>query len=144
MSDWIPRTHEDKLIEQYWKKKGGLFFLEVSIGSQGGKGNWPKGSRVRRIDAIRVEDKDNKIIPSKGYRYEDFYNITEGKSVELIEAKQNLNRLVIGQIIAGHDMFECEYNSKDIKDVILAFNDDPALQWVCKNRGIWVEIFDRE
>ncbi|WJI10464.1 hypothetical protein FGU46_10370 [Methanobacterium sp. CWC-01] len=144
MVDWVPRTHEDKLIYEYWKKKGGLFFLEVTIGSQSGYGNWPQGSGVRRIDAIRIENSDNDILSSKNYRYKDFYNITKGKTVELIEAKQKLNRLVIGQIIAGHDMFQCEYNVNEIKDVILCFKGDPALEWICKNRDIKVDILNGE
>lgn len=62
------------------------------------------------------------------------------KTVELIEVKKNLNRLVIGQVIAGVDMFERQYNISKIIPVILCKNGDPALEWVCEKRNIRVEI----
>lgn len=58
----------------------------------------------------------------------------------MIEVKKNLNRLVIGQVIAGADMFERQYNTSKIIPVILCKNGDPALEWVCKKRNIKVEI----
>ena len=140
MVDWKPRTHEDNLIYQYWKEVGGTFFLEVPIGSQRGNVGWPKGSGIRRIDAIRINSDNDQIIPQKEFNYSKFCDIVENQLVELIEAKQKLNRLVIGQIIAGYDMFECEYSSKNILNVILCFKGDPALEWVCKKRNIQVNI----
>jgi hypothetical protein len=63
-----------------------------------------------------------------------------GKTVELIEAKKSLNRLVIGQIIAGMDMFGRQYQADKIIPVILCQNGDPALEWVCEKRDIKVQI----
>ncbi len=52
------------------------------------------------------------------FSYDDFKKSVSNKSVELIEAKQKLNRFVIGQVIAGYDMFEREYNPQYIEMVI--------------------------
>ena len=47
------RMYEDyKNENQYWTGKKGNLFLEVSIGSNKGLGNWSPGSKVRREEAI--------------------------------------------------------------------------------------------
>jgi len=88
-----PSTLEDNLLHNYWKFKGGILYLEVPIGNST---IWPKGSRIRRIDGIRI------IAPiyekGKITRYnhsQDLSAQVKGKKIELIEAKQKLNRLVI-------------------------------------------------
>jgi len=47
---------------------------------------------------------------------------------------------VIGQIIAGVDMFERQYKVKPDRLVVLCAKGDSALEWVCEKRGISVEI----
>ena len=49
----------------------------------------------------------------KDYTLKGFSELCVGKTVELIEAK-SLNRLVIGQIIAGMDMFGRQYQADKI------------------------------
>ena len=61
--------------------------------------------------------------------------------VELIEVKKKLNRLVIGQSLAGCDMFKQDYRSGDIKNGILCSEGDPTLEWVCSTREIEVKLF---
>ena len=39
----------------------------------------------------------------------EFFEYIQGKTVELIEVKSKLNRLVIGQVITGMDMFKRQY-----------------------------------
>lgn len=131
---FIPRTLEDKLIVRYREEVEGSMFLEVPIGND--KDIWPKESRVRRIDCIRVLDDSNEIY--KSYDRDIFKNIIKDKHIELIEAKKRLNRLVIGQVLVGIDMFIKEYKNKDIKGVILCEIGDPALEVICKERGIEV------
>ena len=133
---FTPKTLEDKLIYKYWEKNKGSLFLEIPIGNN--RNIWPKGSKIRRIDAIRVLDSNNEIY--RPFRLETFQDIIKDKSIELIEAKQNLNRLVYGQIIAGIDMFFKQYKCKDIKGVILCEEGDPALEIICKERHIGVKI----
>ncbi|MDP3035689.1 MAG: hypothetical protein Q8M97_11385 [Methanobacteriaceae archaeon] len=141
---WEPKTFEDKLILNYSLKNPGTYYLEVSIGSSRGNGNWPKKSGIRRIDAINImnDNSENKIFGQTEFSYDDFQKTVSNKSVELIEAKKKLNRLVIGQVIAGYDMFEREYDAHDIEMVILCGKGDPALEWVCEKRNIKVEILD--
>lgn len=71
---------------------------------------------------------------------DEFNKLIQGSTVELIEVKKNLNRLVIGQVIARMDMFERQYQAKKIIPTILCQNGDPALQWVCEKRNIRIHI----
>lgn len=118
-------------------------FLEVPIGNKG-FGDWPLKSKVRRIDGVRLIDgtasEISKVYSSKDYTLKGFFELCAGKTVELIEVKKNLNRLVIGQIIAGVDMFERQYQADKIIPVIFCQNGVPALEWVCEKRDIKVHI----
>lgn len=62
--------------------------------------------------------------------------------MELIEVKKKLNRLVIGQVIAGADMFKRQYGTEMVATVILCEEGDPALGWVCQQRGTRVQIVE--
>lgn len=147
MDSWTPSTKEDKLIYEYWCKKGGHLYLEVPIGNSSGYCNWEKGSKIRRIDAIRLpnenfknqHNKDN-IFSSKQYNTSELPNIFRSNCIELIEAKEKLNRFVIGQVIAGVDMFQRQYKPKEITQTIVCAKGDPALEWVCSKRNIKIEI----
>ena len=135
---FTPKTLEDRLINTYWQEKQGLLFLEVPIGDN--KNIWPKASKIRRIDGIRVEDRENQIL--KPFDLEIFKNAIKNKDIELIEAKKKLNRLVIGQIVVGIEMFKKQYSSGKIKGLILCKEDDPALEIICKEMGIEVVLLD--
>ena len=69
-----------------------------------------------------------------------FNNLLSQKEIELIEVKRKLNRLVIGQIIVGIDMFKKQYGSINIKGVILCTESDPALEEICRERNIIVKV----
>lgn len=137
MQEWKPRTHEDKLLLNYYQSKAGILVLEVPIGSSK---VWPVKSKIRRIDGIRIPNALERIL-----RFTEVINsfdeLIKGQEIELIEVKVKLNRLVIGQIIAGIDMFEREYNHSNIRPIIVCSEGDPALEWVCKKRGIEVVIY---
>ena len=62
--------------------------------------------------------------------------------MEVIEVKSSLNRPVIGQAIAGRDLFERDYEPRTIEPVVVCGSGDPALEWVCRRNGIRVEIVD--
>ena len=141
MGTWIPVTFEDRLIAAYAERRGGKFLLEVPIGSM--RAGWPRGSGTRRIDAIGLPDSQEKtVIPRKELGLTDFTDAITGVDVELIEAKRDLNRLVIGQVVAGFDMLAAEYKPRSVTSVVLCSRGDPALEWVCQQRSIQVEIFD--
>lgn len=140
---WEPVTFKEKIIFNYSLNSPGIFFLEVPIGSSA-YGIWPKKSKVRRLDAINIKNSNSgtEIYGKKFFSFYDFKKRVSNQSVELIEVKRKLNRFVIGQVIAGYDMFEREYNPQDIEMVILCVEADPAMEWVCKKRNIKVEIID--
>ena len=137
---WTAHTKEDGLLKSYWKQKGGCILAEVPIGGPGGPGRWPKNCERRRIDGVRIVSQS---LPKEIYRYgeaRDYLQraIDENAFIELIEVKQKLNRLVIGQILAGQNMFKREYKVRSKRLTIVCARTDGGLEWVCSNRGITV------
>jgi hypothetical protein len=61
-----------------------------------------------------------------------------GKDIEVIEIKRTLDRVVLGQVIIGADLFELEYAPATIKQVVVCGVGDPVLEFVCNRRGIKV------
>ena len=99
-------TFENGLLHDYWDDVKGLMYLEVPVGNRLG-GHWPKGSKVRRIDAVRVPVEDPEqsgIIIRSNYKLKDLSTAFRDKNVEVIEVKRKLNRLVFGQAVAGADV----------------------------------------
>jgi len=143
MKIWKPRTFEDRLLYKYWNESKGDLFLEVPIGNKE-LGNWPPGSKIRRIDGVLLlndlDDNNSRVYPYKDYTIENFNEQAKDNTIELIEVKRKLNRVVIGQVLAGIDMFERQYDAGKIIPVILCHIEDPALEWVCKKRNINVHI----
>ena|ERR671911_1881101 len=148
------RTNEDRLLLKYWREVGGVIFTEVPIVRHGprewplgavryGPRLWPPGAKGRRIDGVRI------VAPPPGLR-DSIYSYVRGASghliasfiagaqVEVIEVKQDLNRPVIGQVIAGADLLEMEYAPAQIDPVVVCAVGDAALEAVCERRGIAV------
>ncbi|REJ09095.1 hypothetical protein [Halobacillus trueperi] len=142
MTESFPKTSEDKLLNKYLEEKGGHLFLEVPIGSNRRNDIWPTGSKVRRFDGVVFPGNTCNIYNYKNYQ--DKFNslITFNYELEVIEVKNKLNRLVIGQVIAGYDMLKREYAGKSINCRIICSEGDPALEWVCKQRNIKVSIYE--
>jgi hypothetical protein len=139
MSKWKPQTLEDKLIDAYWKKNGrGMLYLEVPVGNRVA-GPWKKGSKVRRIDAVRVVSEgaqQDEVMPRKAYKLPDLEKIFNGAEVEVIEAKRRLNRAGFGQAVSGADMFEMQYHPWIVTPVVIYEIGDLALEWVCRKHGV--------
>ena len=138
---WTPVSGEDRLLQNYWKSVGGRIYVEVLIGGRGGKGKWPAGCTTRRIDGVRLEVSDREpgifFFTRNQKRFKT--ELKHSQSVEIIEVKATLNRPVIGQALAGIDMFEREYGVKG-KPVVVTGKNDSALEWVCQRREIRVVI----
>ena len=132
-------TPEDYLILKYLNEVGGIMFAEVIVG-QGGVHKWPAGSKPRRIDAVRIPTSNQKEIVTfrKKLNGDRFKELVTGERVEVIEAKQKLNRLVVGQSIVGADMLDLDYQPYSIKQVIVCKVGDPLLEMIVERRGIQV------
>ena len=143
MSDWSPRTFEDKLLAAYHDAVGGRMYTEVAIAWSRGYMDWPAGHSHRSIDAVRLVEPyfEEDIIPFANHGPE-VLNSVEEADVELIEVKQDLNRNVIGQVVAGRDLFSADYEPASIKGIALCANTDSALEWVCEQENIIVEIYE--
>ncbi len=138
MNKWKPQTLEHKLIHKYWKEKGGALYLEVPVGNHVA-GPFKKGSKVRRIDAVRVVSEgsqQDKVIPRKVYKLPELKEIFNGAEVEVIEAKRHLNRAGFGQAVSGADMFEMQYRPWIVTPVVIYEIGDLALEWVCRKHGV--------
>lgn len=139
---WHPDSPEDRLLARYWEDVGGVLVPEVHIGGTG-PSDWPSGSKSRRLDGLRFRSEyQDEITAPTAFSQDQLRDILEGRHVEVIEVKQSLNRPVIGQAIAGRDMFQRDYQPASIEPVVVCGESDPALEWVCRRNGIRVEIRD--
>lgn len=135
---WVPRSIEDHLLFAYWRRVGGRIYAEVPLGGPGGPGKWPSGCTRRRLDGVRFVGASDPAIVR--YSAGEFRQWVSDADTELIEVKRWLNRLVIGQIIAGRDMFGREYGTDARRSVIICAESDTALEWVCQRHEIFVQI----
>lgn len=132
------KFHEDRLLEKYFKEKGGIFYTEVRIG-MGGVRKYPKDARPRRIDAVRLAGGEAAIIPFNRKLTPEFLQVTQDRRIEVIEIKRSLNRPAIGQVIVGAKLMEKEYpDIRSVQMVILCESRDPLLEMVCREMKIKV------
>lgn len=138
---WEPDTPEDQLLFTYWEEIGGTIIAEVPTGNSG-PARWPEGSNPRRIDGVRFRSKGREeICPPSAFTTKQVKKVVQGRHVEVIEVKQSLNRTVIGQAVAGRELFRRDYNPSSVEPVVVCGSEDPALSWACRQNGIRVEIF---
>lgn len=141
---WTPDTPENRLLVGYWNDVGGVIVTEVHIGKTG-PSNWPPGAGSRRLDGLRFRSEyRDEINTPTAFSQAQLQEIVRDRHVEIIEVKQSLNRPVIGQAIAGRDMFERDYDPRTVEPVVVCGSGDPALEWVCRRNGIRVEIVEPE
>ena len=139
---WTPTTPEDRLLVGYWEQVGGTIITEVNIGDAG-PSRWPEGSSFRRLDGVRFDSEyRNEITKPTVFSSAQIQDIVDDRHVEIIEVKQRLNRPVIGQAIAGRDMFERDYMPRTVEPVVVCGKGDPSLEWVCRRNRIRVEIVE--
>lgn len=135
---WVPRSYEDHLLYAYWRKVGGRIYVEVPIGGGRGPLRWRKGSTTRRIDGVRLPRARDKAIVR--FSPDEFRKALTSTSVELIEIKASLDRYVIGQVVAGRDMFLRHYGPDGLRCVIVCAAKDTALEWVCRKNHIAARV----
>ena len=138
-SAWAPRLNEDFLLEAYWRRARGRIYVEVPIGGSEMTGAWSLPCTRRRLDGVRSSAPE-RLGGMIRFESVEFGREIQTTAVELIEAKPCLNRPVIGQIIAGRDMFERQYGVSAARCTIVCARTDAALEWVCAKHGIHVEV----
>lgn len=139
---WTPKTTENRLLEAYSVKERARIFAEVPFVGKTAHGvaAWQE-SGERRFDGVRFEE-------SRGRASVVLYRDSETeclrllgtKSATIIEVKRKLNRGVIGQIIAGRDLFKKQFKRSPARSVIVCEKSDPALEWVCDKYKIDVVV----
>lgn len=141
MSEWTATSLEDRLLEAYWETVGGRFYTEVPIGWSRGNKKWPAEGEVRYIDAIRLREPyyEEGIVKFSNHS-DEFLHAVHEAAVDLIEIKKKLNRPVIGQILAGREMFEADYWIEELRCTALCERNDPTLEWVCDRHEIDVKV----
>lgn len=139
----MPRdTGEHNSIADYVREVGGRAWFEVPIA---GASHSPRSS-PRYIDAVRIAGlTDGECVDFDAAAFDEDLrrSLDEGLDVELIEAKNRLNRPVIGQIIAGGDLFLDRFPKHGPLRLSVLVDErrgDPALQQVCERRGIRVHL----
>ena len=140
---WRPRYGEDQWLLEYVERLGGRdaagkIYVEVPIGGR----RYGRGAKTRYIDAVRLPG----IRPGgiHYYHQRDFEDDLRDQPVEVIEVKKSLNRTVIGQLIVAHELARAEWPSHDsLRLVALCTAGDPALEWICKQQQIDLEVVGR-
>ena len=136
---WEPRktSKEDYLLEVYIAKNPGLYFTEVPVGNPGSY-PWKSPSNPRKIDAVKIigASLSTKGIYKSGKDITKLKKVFLKKRIQLIEAKQQLNRPVIGQLLVAKELFKEQYNPKEISLLTIVNENiaDGALYWVCEKR----------
>ena len=93
-----------------------------------------------------VEDAPSAKLPDGIYTFDRRKNrgtveeLIAGARVEVVEAKRELNRLVLGQVIIGADLLEMEYGPAEVDQVVVCEVGDPVLELLCARRGIAVVL----
>lgn len=144
MTDWSPQTIEDELLEAYHRDVGNVLVTEVSVPIQKGNKSWPDGYSNRFIDGVRLLGEHTSRIETFSTYGSELLEHSRDAAVEVIEVKQSLNRPVIGQVIAGADLFAAEFEPRSIQRVVVCSDSEPALEWVCEQRGIRVHNVDTD
>ena len=124
---------ENDLLKLYCSNHSGTSFAEVSVG----RIELNKITKDRRIDIVRIKNDHykwfRKYSENKEY-FEDLVN--NNHEIELVEIKTKLNRLVIGQIIAGEYLFKKKYCVKNVSKTILYHIGDELLEDYCNKNEI--------
>lgn len=138
---WRPRQGEDEWLLDYLQglggpERAGKVYVEVPIG---GADRYGPGAKTRFIDAVRLPN----VRPGgiAYYHQRPFEADISAQAAEIIEVKKTLNRTVIGQLVVAEDLARAEWPSTGgVRLVALCTRGDPALEWICEERGIDVEV----
>ncbi len=110
-----PSDTEDRLLEKYWKREGGLLFTEFSV-TKGMDG------RSRRVDAIRFPNPPVKeeAYCSKG-NYDIIRQIIQRHEVELIEVHE-WSFHAFGQVVGKAGIVKNRWNPYEVNKTVIPTN----------------------
>ena len=147
MPNGFPRTGEDRLLLDWWEEQGarGLLVLELKLGLRG-PGSWPAPRRHKRLDGLFLPAAGrNEIVDWSSVGNEALSELVQGHPAVVLESKDSLNTDVIGQAVAGIDMFSRSFPAHGRLDAWATVWGpvDPALAWVASRRGIHIHAAQR-
>lgn len=123
----------------------GLLVLEVRIG-EGGPGDWPDRRRHKRLDGLHVPGAGrDEIVDCRDVGSTALGELVENSAVAVLESKDTLNVDVIGQAVAGVDMFSRSFprHSRLESWATVWGPANPALRWVAHRRGVNIHVAER-
>ena len=133
--EWSPKTLEDDLISKYHYSCYGTLYLEVPITLSN------KIENARYVDAILINDTFFRVYVPKTYSVESLISYIRDKKITVIEAKEKLNRNVVGQILVAKYLIEQVMSPSTIEMLIVTKLDNPDIRSFCMENGISVKIF---
>ena len=147
MPNWFPKSGEDRLLLDWWEQRGGrgLLVLEVRLG-EGGPGDWPDRRRHKRLDGLHLSEAgQDEIVDWRDVGSTALGELVESSAVSVLESKDILNVDVIGQAVAGVDMFSRSYPGHGrLESWATVWGPaDPALRWVAHRRDVNVHVAER-
>ena len=134
---WKPTTFEEQLLQRYLEDNPGTLFLEVPVGGSKNIQN------ARRIDAVLIPNSETKVLTRSEYSLDDLKENLVNNDIHIIEAKQTLNRTVIGQIEVGSALFYRKFGFKNTHQIVLCACGEIDLEWYCEENNIDVVIYSQ-
>jgi hypothetical protein len=134
---------ENVLIPRFHEKFGGHIFHRVTVGTHRVRNLWGSNGRHREIDAVRLKigDREESCQLSYSSTKQVFFEHIKQRRVApwLLEAKTELNRGLIGQIIVGAHLFAAEFDQvipKRLIAVIPKGEREAAIEQFCRERKV--------
>ena len=132
---WQPSTYEDMLLNEYLKENPGELYLEVPVYYLS------KPSQARRIDGILIPGDKTEIFPHGSYSKEDLSQKIKGQKVHLLEAKNVLERYVVGQVLVGAMLLEKVFEPAEVIKVAVCGRGNPDIEYFCEHNNIKVALY---
>ncbi|HPX25056.1 MAG TPA: hypothetical protein PLD00_07355 [Methanofastidiosum sp.] len=132
---WELKRKEDYFIKRYHDENPGTLFLEAHVVFI------ERRSRARRIDGILIPGEENIVYPQGTYSIEKLKESIQGKTIHLIESKQELGRYVIGQLVVGESLLYEVYKPEKVIMVVVCGKGNKDVEWYCNRNHIKVCIY---
>lgn len=129
------KIKESDFIEQYHDENPGTLFLEARVVFI------ERRNRARRIDGILIPGEEDIAYQQGNYSIEKLKESIQGKTIHLIESKQELDRYVIGQLVVGESLLYEVYKPEKVIMVVVCGKGNKDVEWYCNRNHIKVCIY---